>query len=144
MTATGLASGCLILPLFLGCTAGGEPLARPADVTVELDAYSGLPNPEWILTPEEAGELSDLLRELPEAAVPPPRTDRLGYRGFRISNPGGEGGIPERLYIAAGGAVQIEGSAGGEVLKDAREVEVWLLELARAERSRGSPANSAG
>jgi len=53
---------------------------------VELDIFSGRPNPQWTLTPQQSDEWDRLLQELPEGRAdgePPPG---LGYRGF-IVNP---------------------------------------------------------
>lgn len=126
----------LVLSCLLGCSAPG-PGTPPDDVTVKLDAYSGLPNPRWTLSTAEAQQLANLLRDLPSAGADPAAREGLGYRGFRIHNPGGDGGIPEELYVAAGGAAEPTGPSEQQAERQhASEVEVWLLDLAAA---RGYP-----
>ena len=54
---------------------------------VEIDMFSGLPNPTWSLTPDEAASLSDCLKAgtfAPGAATPVEGGD-LGFREFRVS-----------------------------------------------------------
>jgi hypothetical protein len=52
-------------------------------VTVELDVFSGRPNPRWTLSPKQRDELIDQLRAgtVPLLAVDEGES-RLGYRGF--------------------------------------------------------------
>ncbi len=92
---------------------------------VELDIFSGRPNPRWRLTATESAELMALLAELPEA--PGARPPDLGYRGFVIH--GGAGGTPGTPLRVFGGSVQ----AGGRHLADARGAEAWLQRSARAQ-----------
>ena len=52
---------------------------------VELDVFSGRPNPRWHLDEDQAAEVAELLRRLapaPTGRVEPPA---LGYRGFLYS-----------------------------------------------------------
>ncbi len=54
-------------------------------ITVELDIFSGRPNPVWQLTKAEEKELMDRLHDVPSLAAPRGRvTPKLGYRGFVI------------------------------------------------------------
>jgi hypothetical protein len=70
-------------------------------VDVELDVFSGQPNPHWKPTEDEAAALANRLRELPEAAdsAEPPG---LGYRGFVVHNPVREFGLPTMLRVYHG------------------------------------------
>jgi len=87
---------------------------------VELDAYSGRPNPRWQLTESEAAELARLIADLepaPRASSPDP--PGLGYRGFRLEGSAGE------AYWVYRGLVRPPDS----VLADPdRRVESFLLE----------------
>lgn len=104
----------------------------PADVTVELDAYSGRRNPVWTLTPTDAAQLADRLVRLPELSDSTAPEPILGYRGFWVRNPDGDGGIPERVYIARGGLVQIfVGEERWRGYGDDGGIEAWLIENAR-------------
>jgi hypothetical protein len=49
---------------------------------VELDAFSGRPNPRWELTGPQAAEILARLRALPPLPDRPAGADGLGYRGF--------------------------------------------------------------
>lgn len=106
-----------------------EEKPSPDAATVEVDLYSGRPNPAWSLTPEEVAQLVERVDGLaPADGVEPP--GRLGYRGLRF-----------RLY--AGGRevasaesfdehLRFQGPAGPRHLADpGREVERWLLETGR-------------
>jgi hypothetical protein len=49
-------------------------------IEVELDVFSGRPNPRWTLDPLSSVELSRLLSGRSGDAAP----ERLGYRGFLV------------------------------------------------------------
>lgn len=49
---------------------------------IELDIFSGRPNPRWPLSPPAARKLAELHRTLPPSAHEPPDLPGLGYRGF--------------------------------------------------------------
>jgi hypothetical protein len=51
---------------------------------VELDLFSGRPNPTWELDDRRAQELQNLIEGLPPTDLPPPEPPGLGYRGFRV------------------------------------------------------------
>ena len=54
---------------------------------VELDLFSGRPNPIWTLSQVEAESVRDTLAALPEAPGDTPATySGLGYRGFRVTD----------------------------------------------------------
>lgn len=53
---------------------------------VELDVYSGLPNPQWKLTPREERELIDRLMVVGSVMRPVEEVEaRLGYRGMIVT-----------------------------------------------------------
>jgi len=66
-------------------------------MNVELDVYSGRPNPQWTLSHDEARTLTDALSNLQEVSDPP--EPGLGYRGFIVSIPGAS---PRRVSIVNG------------------------------------------
>lgn len=59
------------------------PQTPAVTVRVEVDVYSGRPNPRWTLSAAAAGTLLGRLRALPAAAAAEPR-DGLGYRGLIV------------------------------------------------------------
>lgn len=106
----------LALLLLLG---RGGPVARP--VTVEVDVFSGRTNPSWSLDGGEAAELAARLSGLP--ASPRPFAEvGLGYRGFVVH---GRAAGEVRVHR---GVVRV----GGRDYEDARGLEGWLAERARA------------
>lgn len=96
-------------------------MSEPRTLHVELDIFSGRPNPSWTLAEDEAAELRRRLEGLPgtEREIDPPG---LGYRGFLIS------GLPEATSCRVfGGLIACSGAAGERRFEDARGAEQWLL-----------------
>ena len=57
---------------------------------VELDAFSGRPNPRWRLSDSEAAELVRLIAGLaPAPGGSSPHLPGLGYRGFQLEGAAG-------------------------------------------------------
>ena len=92
---------------------------------IELDVFSGRPNPTWQLDDAQTMELLALLADLPTAMQR--QAEPLGYRGFLVYRPGlgGEVAAPIRVYA---GTVEID----SQPLADVRGAEAWLLRHARA------------
>lgn len=61
---------------------------------VELDVFSGRPNPRWELDEPRSAQLRQLQSNLTSTSVAPPEAPGLGYRGFLYSDPHG----PVRAY----------------------------------------------
>ena len=111
-----LASLILVLGA-TGCRSAGTESPNPALQTIELDIFSGRPNPSWHLDEGDRKQLVSLLGALTPAQTPAPETPGSGYRGFTF----GFGG-PSRAY---GGFV----TTPLRVLADPnRTVELFLLE----------------
>lgn len=68
---------------------------------VELDVFSGRPNPMWSLSGEQMRELLEAFRDLPPVEQPSAESG-LGYRGFLLSNPDRVGGLAPRIRVCAG------------------------------------------
>ncbi len=51
---------------------------------VEMDAFSGRPNPSWELDAEEAEQVARLVAPLTALAAPEELPTGLGYRGFHL------------------------------------------------------------
>jgi hypothetical protein len=98
--------------------AGGVP------TRVELGLYSGVADPTWTLTTEEAGELAAALARLPTVDGPAV-SGGLGYHGFSIVG-------PDSTQVAFDGMVAVVGSDPPSYLDDPdRTIERLLLETAR-------------
>jgi hypothetical protein len=120
------------MALIVTSSCGGADLSKHAEerpspdaATVEVDLYSGRPNPSWPLTPEEVARLVERVDGLEPAdeAEPP---GRLGYRGLRFQL------HAQGREIASGesfeGHLRFQDSAGLRHLADpGGEVERWLL-----------------
>ncbi len=89
---------------------------------VELDIFSGKPNPRWALDPATAGELRIIVGALPAASRISSDPPALGYRGFNFT-------FASESCRAYGGFVQ----AGQRILDDPKRV-VELLLLAHLPR----------
>ena len=103
---------------------------------VELDAFSGRPNPRWELTTAQAAEFWDRIRRLrPTIQDGQVRGEGLGYRGF-VVRPTGEpvGGFDHvTLYR---GTVLVQVRDRTERFSDPnRGLERWLLDSARGQVS---------
>ncbi len=97
---------------------------------IELDIYSGRPNPSWELSPDEAAALLIRLRALPKGTAGAIEAG-LGYRGLVVTAPGGVIDGFDRVTISAGSVVG-HGLAGDRVLVDTdRSLELWLLHTGR-------------
>ena len=101
---------------------------------VELDVYSGRPNPAWELDAALAAELEARLQPLAAAgagALP----DGLGYRGLRVRPRAGGAGVAaaaELIEIGAGRVHLTRADGTTRRLADpGRALERWLIETAR-------------
>jgi len=59
-------------------------------VFVELDVFSGRPNPRWEPDEPDAEALRGLLSQLPVTTERSPEPPGLGYRGFLITDTSGQ------------------------------------------------------
>lgn len=93
-------------------------------IEVELDIFSGMPNPTWVLTDVEADSFVKQLSALPRT---PARelSGNLGYRGFIVQMTQ-EAHL--RVVHVQAGAVQIQEGASITYASDKdRTFERWLL-----------------
>jgi hypothetical protein len=123
---------------------GGGFVGASTPVAVELDVFSGRPNPTWQLTGAEAAELRSRLADptrtpLASATVPPP-SGRLGYRGFVLGDPERTLAGADRLEVGEGFVRAVHGATGRTlaVFADAdRALERWLVAAARSRAEPG-------
>jgi len=100
----------------------------PARCDVELDVYSGMPNPTWTLSDADADRFMAELGALPRTSE---RTlsGGLGYRGLIVRC--GHGDEPDVIHLQAG-TVQIASGATFVFARDpARDLERRLLDTGR-------------
>ncbi len=65
---------------------------------VELDVFSGVPNPSWTLEPDAAAALRDALARMVAKASDAQAPEALGYRGF-VVDPQGELGDWQEIRV---------------------------------------------
>lgn len=97
----------------------------PARTEVELDIFSGMPNPTWLLTTADAERLAERIAALPRISASQ-HSGKLGYRGLvvRVTD-----GAETRLIRVQSGSVHIgEGETFIHARDDGRELERWLIE----------------
>ncbi len=98
----------------------------PGSVKVELDIFSGNPNPIWVLSDSDSAHFLDLL----ESLTPMPAgviSNNLGYRGFVVDV---AGRYPVRVQ---NGTVEItEGDDRPYRADLGRSLERWLLETGKS------------
>jgi hypothetical protein len=116
----------LMLLLAACATATSTDVPVGDAVVVELDAFSGLPNPTWTLSAADAVELERRLRDLPAAPSATLPDAGLGYRGFRLTTTVGK--APRRIYVT-GGLVQV--GDDHPLYRDVHGLEAWLQAQAR-------------
>jgi hypothetical protein len=100
----------------------------PARCEVQLDIFSGMPNPTWILTNAEADSFEKQLAALPRT---PARelSGKLGYRGFIVQCTQANN---VQLIRIQNGAIHISKGATNVYVSDKdRELERWLLNTGR-------------
>lgn len=100
---------------------------------VELDAFSGRPNPRWELTPAQATEFLDRIRKLRPIHDHPMQGEGLGYRGFVVRPEGEPVGGFDQLKVYHG-TVLMRFGGRAEVFDDSdRGLERWMLDTGRGQ-----------
>ena len=96
-------------------------------VIVTLDMYSGLPNPSWELTDNEAKELTKMLSKnrAPSSAASPSSVGRLGYRGLIISSHNIDV-VPNNMRVFDG-VMEVESLEIPNYIDQDSDVETFLL-----------------
>jgi hypothetical protein len=96
---------------------------------VQLDVFSGRPNPGWPLTPEESDALLARINRLAtEGGGGATMPAVLGYRGFIVSR--AETGVPEPWLHVGRGTVRITEKNRVQIYRDTEHIEDWLREQA--------------
>ena len=114
----------LAVVLSIGAAVTGAETGDPT-VRIELDIFSGRPNPEWTLTAAQAAELEAMTASLTFAEAPPPPFDGLGYRGIVATDPE----RPGWSLVAFRDTVRLGTSEGTAVRADpGGTIERWLLD----------------
>jgi hypothetical protein len=102
-------------------------------VSVVLEAFSGLANPTWQLSPQDASRLQESVSRLAEQrAVEQPHIPDLGYRGLVIEGLDVQG-KPAKVRVYRRWVI-VGGDADARAYQDRdNSLEMWLVELGRAQ-----------
>lgn len=98
--------------------------------TVELDIFSGRPNPTWNLSEEQTRALMALIEELPPGTPQAESPQGLGYRGFKVSLALADIG-PTTVRVHRGEVRYGPEEASVRRLDAGKRLERWLLATAR-------------
>ena len=110
-------SAVVALLLLAACT-GANTMPAP-QMEIELDAFSGRPNPRWLASAEDAASLMRSLSSLPDAPHQPEPT-HLGYRGFIMRYEGQQARVYRgRVFVSAAGT--------SRTLVDSARIEAHLI-----------------
>lgn len=91
---------------------------------VELDIFSGMPNPTWVLTNAEADSFVEQLAALALSSARE-LSGNLGYRGFIVQC---AQGADTKLIRVQTGTVQVpKGATDTYAYDEGRKLERWLL-----------------
>ena len=96
-----------------------------AHVVVELDIFSGMPNPTWVLTDAEAAKFLRQLDAQPRASARE-EAGNLGYRGFIVEVT--QGAAHRKIRVQKGTVHSSTGGTSAYTRDEGREMERWLLE----------------
>jgi hypothetical protein len=116
---------------FLVITAVTGPIEiqdhQVSRTTVELDIYSGLPNPTWVLEPALVSDLMSRIARLNSTSQAVECSQNLGYRGFIVQLlDAGSNAI--QTVRACGGMIEVKDATGSMYYADPqKQVELWLL-----------------
>jgi hypothetical protein len=120
----------LLGQVILTSVASARREQRSAPLQIEIDVYSGRPNPSFEVSGPDAAELAKLLRDLPRARTAVPVLG-LGYRGFVITSETGLApGLTPQIRVFAGLIIAETGSAP-QLYDDIHAAEAWLKRRAR-------------
>ena len=90
----------LVVCLLVSCKSTAQTHTREVPLQIELDAFSGRPNPNWRLTADQVVEFLKKFHALKAAPGVHSAPNNLGYRGFVVTaNDETVGGYDElRVY----------------------------------------------
>jgi hypothetical protein len=107
-------------------TGGSDSMSEHCEV--ELDIFSGMPNPTWILTNAEADSFVKQLAALPQAPASE-LSGNLGYRGFIVQCT--QGADAQLIHIQKGNVHISKDATNVYAFDKDRELERWLLNTGR-------------
>lgn len=95
---------------------------------VEVDAFSGRPNPHWNLSHQETQEFLELFQNLPQSGAEESVKQDLGYRGLVLTAMKEETGGYEKLVVSNGIVLASGVNKSQQFTDQGRSLERWLLQ----------------
>jgi hypothetical protein len=125
--------------IYAACVAGAiawcwllaSAQAQARSLQVELDAFSGRPNPSWELTGAQAADFVARLRALQPVPEARPSGDGLGYRGFIVRATSEPIDGYDEVTLYRGTVLARQGSRTTAFIDRDRTLERQLLDSAR-------------
>jgi len=117
---------CTPLASNAGTIDGSAPMATRCEV--ELDIFSGMPNPVWQLSDAEADSFVQLVAALPHSPTGT-LAGNLGYRGFIVQC--SQAAATQVIRVQSGTVHLVEGTTTTYARDEARRLERWLLDTGR-------------
>ena len=111
----------LSILLLVGCTTS----------KVELDIFSGIPNPTWMLTFSEASDLTSRISRLDPTEETGQRPENLGYRGFIVQTIAASSATVQTIRAYHGIIEVVDATKTAYYLDPQRQIELWLLTTAK-------------
>lgn len=115
----------VVVVLAAAAACGNESPGSRGSAVVTLDVFSGLPNPTWVITPEQTADLLGMWDRLDDTA-PIEYAGSLGYRGVIVDFADGS-----RIWVSRRIAVD-EGTATARIDRDG-SLETWIVDTGRAD-----------
>ena len=128
-----LVFGATILCTIAVWLPAAESQAEVALLEVELDTFSGRPNPRWELTGAQAKEFITRLLALPPTQASRPGGEGLGYRGFTVKARGESMDGFDEVRLCCGAVLARRGGRTETFRDPGRILERWLLDSGRNE-----------
>lgn len=117
----------IVLVALLGCA----PPKGDGNMQVEVDVYSGRPNPHWELTSQEAEELISRFRGLPRYQGARRVNEGLGYRGLIVTKPGNLIEGYHEILISNGLVITRQDRQSQQFTDQDRRLEKWVLQTGK-------------
>ncbi|NJP08080.1 MAG: hypothetical protein HC866_00235 [Leptolyngbyaceae cyanobacterium RU_5_1] len=100
---------------------------------VELDVFSGRPNPQWELTSQEAKEFVSRLEALPQHQGKSSVNEGLGYRGLIVTKPNENIEGYNEILISNGLVVAKQNDQSKQFTDQNRRLERWLFQTGKGQ-----------
>lgn len=131
-----LGLGILGALVFLSVTAalpsrGRANFSGAGTIQVEVDVYSGRPNPRWNLSTEQAAEFLKMVQALPKRESDSALFEGLGYRGLKVTGSGLSQDGDTEIVISRGIVIMKEENRSQQFTDKGRAVERWLLQTGK-------------